>query len=159
VVFRPDTPLYREASALACIRPDDSAARPNDSQCLTKLQIFFPKSNMGRLLQPSRRCGFPSGCATYLRQVRNSNSTVRTPVYYGPDARTTDMEITCRRSTFRTVIPKVRTREALVRKLLAADVRPSGRQCFTIQTRLSNRKDFQRKSPNFGFTVVRPDGS
>jgi len=39
----------------ACILPDVSAARPDDSQCSTKLQIFFPKSNMGRLLQPSGR--------------------------------------------------------------------------------------------------------
>jgi membrane-associated phospholipid phosphatase len=28
------------------------------------LQIFFPKANMGRLLQPSGRRGFPSGHAT-----------------------------------------------------------------------------------------------
>jgi hypothetical protein len=30
--FRPDTHLYREASVLACIHPDVSAARPDDSQ-------------------------------------------------------------------------------------------------------------------------------
>jgi len=55
--------------------------------------------------------------------------------------------------------PMVRTREALVRKLLVADMRPSGRQCLTVRTRLSNRKDFQRKSQNFGRTVVRPDSA
>jgi hypothetical protein len=32
VDFRPDPPLYREASVPACIRPDDLAARPDDSQ-------------------------------------------------------------------------------------------------------------------------------
>jgi hypothetical protein len=36
----------------------------------------------------------------------------------------------------------------LIWKLLAAEVRPSGRQCLTVQTRLSNKEDFQRKSQN-----------
>jgi hypothetical protein len=51
-------------TAPACICPDVSAAYPDDFQCSTKVQIFFPKSNMGRLLQSSRRRGFPSGRAT-----------------------------------------------------------------------------------------------
>jgi hypothetical protein len=42
-----------------------------------------------------------------LRQVRNSNSTVQTSVCHGSDARSTDMEIVCRRSTVRTAIPMV----------------------------------------------------
>jgi hypothetical protein len=54
--------------------------------------------------------------------------------------------------------PMVRTREALVRKLLAADVKLFRRQCLTVRTRFSNRKDFQRKSQNFGRTVVPSDG-
>jgi hypothetical protein len=65
------------------------------------------------------------------------------PVYHGPDARMTDMEIACSRSPVRTAILQVRRREAFIRKLLAAEVRPSGRQGNTVQTRLSNRKDFQ----------------
>jgi hypothetical protein len=75
-----------------------------------------------------------------------------------PDARSTDMEITCSRSPVRTAILLVWTHEVFIRKLLAADVRPSGQQGNTIRTRLSNRKDFQRKSQNFGRTVVRPEG-
>jgi hypothetical protein len=51
-------------TAPACIRPDVSATRPDDPQCSIKLQNFFPKSDMGRLLQPSRQRGFPSGRAT-----------------------------------------------------------------------------------------------
>jgi hypothetical protein len=51
-------------AAPACIRPDISAARPNDPQCSIKPYIFFPKANMGRLLQLSGRRGFPSGRAT-----------------------------------------------------------------------------------------------
>jgi hypothetical protein len=122
-----------------------------------RLSVFDQASN---LLSKSKYGKIAATVRTRysLRQVRNSNSTVRTPVYHGPNACTTDMEIACRRSTVRTAILLVRTREALIRKLVAADVRPSGRQCLTVRTRLSNRKDFQRKSQNFGRTVVRPDG-
>jgi hypothetical protein len=58
--------LYVEKLRTApdCICPDVSTTRPDDSQCSTKLQIFFPKSNMGRLLQLSGRHGFLSGRAT-----------------------------------------------------------------------------------------------
>jgi hypothetical protein len=45
--------------APACIRPDDSAAHPDDLQCSIKLQDFFPNTDMGRLLQLSERNGFP----------------------------------------------------------------------------------------------------
>jgi hypothetical protein len=34
-------------------------------------------------------------------------------------------------------------------EILAADVRPSRRQCLTVRTQLSNRKDFQQKSHKF----------
>jgi hypothetical protein len=33
---------------------------------------------------------------------------------------------------------------SLIWKLLAADVRPSGRQCLTVRTQVLNMKDFQR---------------
>jgi len=119
---------------------------------------FLSKIKYGNIAATVRMTWNPVRTRYSLRQVRNSNSTVRTPVYHGPDARTTDMEIACRRSTVRTAIPMVRMCEALIRKLLAAEVRPSGRQCLTVQTRLSIRKDFQRKSQNFGRTVVHSDG-
>jgi hypothetical protein len=47
-----------------------------------------------------------------LRQVWNSNSTVQTSVCHGQDARSTNMEIACRRSTVQTAInhgPDVRS--------------------------------------------------
>jgi len=43
----------------ACICPDNSAARPDAYQYSTSFR-FFPSSNMGRLIQPSGRCGIPS---------------------------------------------------------------------------------------------------
>jgi hypothetical protein len=46
--------------ALACIRPDVSAARPDDTQCSISYGISFQNTDMGRQLQSSGRCGFPS---------------------------------------------------------------------------------------------------
>jgi hypothetical protein len=54
------------------------------------------------------------------------------------------MEIECIRSTVRTTIPLVQKREALIWKLLATEVRPSGRQGTTIRTRLKSRKNFSK---------------
>jgi formylmethanofuran:tetrahydromethanopterin formyltransferase len=52
------------------------------------------------------------------------------------------MEIACIRSTVRTTIPLVRTLEAFIRKLLAAEVRPSGRQGTTVRMLLNLGKNF-----------------
>jgi hypothetical protein len=49
--------------APAYICPDISAAHPDDSQCSTSFGISFQNTVMGRLLQPSGRCGFLSGHA------------------------------------------------------------------------------------------------
>jgi hypothetical protein len=66
--------------------------------------------------------------------------------YHGPDARIAEMEIVCLSSAVRTLIPYGSDARSLIWKLLAADVRPSGRLCLTVLTRLSNMIDFQRKS-------------
>jgi hypothetical protein len=78
-------------------------------------------------------------------KIADSTSTVRTSAYLGPDARSTSMEITCWRSTIRTAILLGLDAQSLICKLLAADVRPSGRLCLTVRTRISNRKDFSTK--------------
>jgi len=83
-------------------------------------------------------------------EIVYSTSNVRTPAYHGPDARSSDMEIACCwRLTVRTAIPLGLDAQSLIWKLLAVDVRPSGRQCLTVRTRFSNKKDFQRKSQKF----------
>jgi hypothetical protein len=115
---------------------------------------FLSKIKYGKIAATIRATWIPVRSRYSLRQVRNSYSNVRSSTYHGPDSRSTNMEITCRRSTVRTAILMVRTREALVRKLLAVGVRLFGRQYLTVRTRLSNRKDFQRKSQNFGRTVI-----
>jgi hypothetical protein len=47
-------------TALACICPDDSPARPDDTLCTTSFSISFQNTDMGRSLQPSGRRGFQS---------------------------------------------------------------------------------------------------
>jgi len=49
--------------APACIRPNVSTARLDDSQCSTSFRISFQNIVMGSSLQPSWRSGFPSGRA------------------------------------------------------------------------------------------------
>jgi hypothetical protein len=56
------------------------------------------------------------------------------------------MEIACWRSTVWTAIPLGPDGRSLIWKLLAMNMRPSARLCLTVQTWLSNRKDFQLKS-------------
>jgi hypothetical protein len=75
VSYLPDSHLFKASSvqtfpcvekfrtAPACIRPDVSAARPDDTQCSTSFRISFQNIVMGRLLQPSGRRGFLSGPA------------------------------------------------------------------------------------------------
>jgi hypothetical protein len=60
VSYRPDAHQSKASSvqtfpcvekfriAPACIRPDISAARPDDSQCLTSFRISFQNTDMGR---------------------------------------------------------------------------------------------------------------
>jgi hypothetical protein len=77
-------------------------------------------------------------------EIADLTSTVRTTAYHGLDARIADMEIACWSSTVRMFIPHGPDVRSLIWKLLAADVRPSGRQCLTVRTWLLNRKYFQQ---------------
>jgi hypothetical protein len=54
--------LYVEKlrTAPGCILPDVSATRQDAFQCLKRKKILFQNTNMGRQLQPSGRCVFPS---------------------------------------------------------------------------------------------------
>jgi hypothetical protein len=75
--------LYVEKlrTAPACIRPDDSAARPEDTQCLTKASGFPSKTQIW-----GDRCNRPEDMDSLLdvlihkAKYRNSNPDVRTPV-------------------------------------------------------------------------------
>jgi hypothetical protein len=100
-LFRPDPTLYREASVPACIRLDIAAVRPDAYQYSNSLR-FFPRSNKGKIDQPSGRCGIPFGRASPYGKNRSSNITVRTSVSLGPDARSSVKEIADLTSTVRT---------------------------------------------------------
>jgi hypothetical protein len=77
-------------------------------------------------------------------EIVDSTSTVRMLASHGPDARITDMKIACWRIVVRTLLPHSPDVRSLIWKLLAADVRPCGRQFLTVRTRLLNMNDFQR---------------
>jgi hypothetical protein len=118
VDFRPDPPLYREASVPACICLDISAALSDASQYSTKLQILS-KFIYGKIAATIRTMWIPVRTRFSLRQelqfkfnrpnvcqhgpdarstdmeIADSTSTVRTPAYHGTDPHTADMEIAC----------------------------------------------------------------
>jgi len=85
---------------------------------------------------------------------------------HGPNARALDMKIACIKSTVRTIFLLVRTRKALVWKLLVVEVRPSERQGITVRMWLKTGKNF---SVIFGKPITqlsvrtpydnRPDGA
>jgi hypothetical protein len=83
------------------------------------------------------------------KEIAYSTSIVRTPAYHGLNARSSDLEIACWILTVQKAIPLGPNARSLIWKLLAADVRPSGRQCLTVWTQLLNKKDFQWKSQKF----------
>jgi len=136
--------LYVEKlrTASACIRSDDSAARPDDSQCSIKPQDFFPKHRFGKITATVRTMWIPVRMRSSIRQVSQFKSRRPDASHHGPDARASNMEIACIRSAVRTTILLVRTREASKWKLFATDVRPSGRQGTTVRTRLISGKNF-----------------
>jgi hypothetical protein len=94
--------LYVEKlrTAPACIRPDDT-------QCSTKLQDFFPKHKYGKIAAIVRM-------RSSIRQVSHSKSRRPDASQHGLDAQASDMEIGCIQSTVRTTIPLVLTREAFI---------------------------------------------
>jgi len=124
-------------------RPDDSAARPDDPQCLIKPQDFFPKHRYRKIVVTIRTTWIPVQTHSSIRQVSQFKSRRLDASQHGPDGRASHMEIACIISAVRTTILPVRTPEASIWKLLAANVRPSRRQGITVRTRLYNRKDLQ----------------
>jgi len=84
-----------------------------------------------------------------IRQVSHSKFRRPDNSLHGPDSRATYMEIACIWLTIRTIISFVRTREALIWKLGATEVRPSWRG--------SNQERISAKFWKVDHTVVRLD--
>jgi hypothetical protein len=146
-------------TATACICLDVSIARMDESQCLTKLQDFFPKHSYGKIAATVRTTWSPIRRRSSIRQVSYSKSRCPDASQYGPDTRASDMEIACIKINCQNDHPLVRTREALIWKLLAKEVPPSRRQGTTVRTWLKNRREFQRNSREVDHTVVHLDGA
>jgi hypothetical protein len=140
--------------------------RPDAIQCLASIRVSTSRHSYGKMAATVRAMCDPVRTMSSIKQVLHSKSRCPDVSPLGPDTRASDMEIVCIRSTVQTTIPLVRTHEALVWKLLAAEVRLFGRQGTIIRTRLKLGKNFSR---SFGKPIVqlsvrkpydyRPDGA
>jgi hypothetical protein len=135
-IIHQDLPLCREASNCSSLHPSRHFSSTSGRHSVfNQLWDFLPKHSYGKIVATVRTTWIPIRTRSSIRQVSHTKSRRL-------DTRASDMEIACIRSTVRTTIPLIRTHEALVWKLLAAEVRPSGQQGTTIWTRLKSRKNF-----------------
>jgi len=144
-------------------RQDDVSYRPDvqlSKAPAVRMTCYTVRTHIRLKHHPSGRYNMMTGVRTRLsiRQVSQFKSRRPDASHHGPEARVSNMEIACIRSTVRTTILLVQMRKAFIWKLLAANVQPSRRQGNTVQTRLSKMKDFQRNFQNFGRTFVCPNG-
>jgi hypothetical protein len=131
--FRPDLPLCREALNCSSLHPSglfSSTSRRHS--VFDQLWDSLPKHRYRKIVATVRTTWIPVQTRSSIRQVSHSKSRSPDASVHGPDTRASDMEIACNRSIALTTLPLVRTHEALVWKLLAVEVRPSGRQGNTV---------------------------
>jgi hypothetical protein len=135
-IIRPDLPLCREALNCSSLHP--SRHFSNTSGChlvFGQLWDFFRKHRYGQTVATVRTLWIPFWALSSIRQVVHSKSR-------RPDTRATHMEIACIRSTVRITCSMVQMSESLIWKLRATNVRTSGQQGNTVQTRLKSGKNF-----------------
>jgi hypothetical protein len=107
-----------------------------------QLWDFFPKHGYGKTAAIVQTMWIPVRTRSSIRQVADSKFRRPDANLHGPNARATYMEIVCIRSTVRMIIPMVWTHEALIWKLRAVKVRPSGQLGNTVRTWLKSGKNF-----------------
>jgi hypothetical protein len=140
--FCPDLPLCREASNYSTLHPSGRFSSTSGRHSVfDQLWDFFPKHRYGKIAATVRTIWIPFRTRSYIRQVSHSNSRHPNASLHGPNTRASDMKIACIRSTVRTTIPFVQTREALIWKLRGAEVRPFER-CSIVRMRLKSGKNF-----------------
>jgi hypothetical protein len=100
---------------------------------IDQLQIFFPSSNKGRLMQPSGQHGFPSERAHSSGKNRNSNTTVRTSVSMVRTRVQQIWKLRIQLQPSRRLPIIVRVRAKQIWKLRVED-QPSGRPSPLVQT-------------------------
>jgi hypothetical protein len=146
--FCPDLPLCREASNYSSLHLYGRFSNTFERHSVfDQLQDFFPKHRYRKFVVT------PVRTRSSIRQVSHSKSRRPDASLHGLDARASNMEIACIRSTVRTTIPLVRMREALIWKFLAAD------DIATSSRRSSNQERISAKFWKVDRTVVRPDGA
>jgi hypothetical protein len=144
MVFRPDLLLSREASNCSSLHLSGCFSSPSERLSVFDQALgFLSKHRYEKITTTVQTMWIPIQTRSSIRQVSQFKSRRPDASQHGSDARVSNMEIACIRSTVWTTISMVWTREASIWKLLAADVRPSGQQCTTVRTWLSNRKDLQ----------------
>jgi hypothetical protein len=142
--FCSDLPRCREVSNYSSLHPSGCFSRTFERLLVfNKLQDFFPKHSYGKITATIRTTWIPVRTRSSIRQVSQFKSRRLDDSPHGPDVRASNMEIPYIKSTVQIIITPVRTRETFILKFLVADVRPSGRQGTTVQTRFRNRKEFQ----------------
>jgi hypothetical protein len=142
-IFYPDLPLCWEASNCSSLQLSGRfSSTSRRHSVFDQLWDFFPKHKYGKTAATVRAMWILVWTRSFVRQVVHSKSRHPNVSPLGPDARGSYMEIACIRSTIWTTDPMVRMRQALIWKLRAAKVRPSGRQGNIVWTRLNSRKNF-----------------
>jgi hypothetical protein len=141
--FRPNLPLYREASNCSSLHPSERfSSTSRHHSVFDQLWDIFLKHRYGKTAATVRTMWILVRMRSSIRQVADSKFRRPDASLHGPNARATYMEIACIRSTVRTIIPMVWTREALIWKLRAVTVRPSKRLGNTVGTWLKSGKNF-----------------
>jgi hypothetical protein len=112
--FRPDLPLCREVSNCSSLH---SSRRFTDMSerhwVFDKLRDFFPKHRYRKIAATVQTMWIPVWTLSSIRQVSQFKPRCPYDGPHGPNARALEMKITCIKSTVRTTILRVQTREAL----------------------------------------------
>jgi hypothetical protein len=141
--FRPDLPLCQEALNCSSLHPSGRfSSTSRRHSVFDQLWDFFPKHRYGKTTVTVRTMWIPVRTFSSIRQVTHAKFRRPDDDLHGPDAWATYMEIARIRSTVRTTCSMVWTREALIWKLRAAEVRPSGWQGNIFWTLLNSGKNF-----------------
>jgi hypothetical protein len=126
--FRPNLPLCREVSNCSSLHPSGRFSSTSGRHSVfDQPWDFFPKHRYGKTAATVQTMWIPVRTSSFIRQVMHSKSKHPDVSLQGPDARASYMEIACIRSTVWMIDVMVRTRQALIWKLHAAKVLPSGR--------------------------------
>jgi hypothetical protein len=141
--FSPDLPLYQEASNCSKLHPSKRLSSTSERRSVfDQLGNSFQKHKFGKTVATVRTMCIPVWTRSFIRQVVHSKFNRPDNSLHGPDAQASYMEIVCIRSTIRMTAIMFRMCQALIWKLLAAKVQPSGRKGNTVWTQLNSRKNF-----------------